>query len=119
MATVESTRALRRALGRSYAPRFDLQAAYSWRGTGFDAAGTDLGADEGLDFATENWAAGVTVSFPIFGWFPLRERRRIEVANERAEIATYDRVIAELGTQSEQARAEEVARLRSMSPTHA
>jgi outer membrane protein TolC len=112
MAAVESTRALRKALGRSYAPRFDLQAVYSWRGTGFDAVGADLGGDEGLDFATENWAAGVTVSFPVFGWFPLRERRRVEAANERAEIATYDRVLAELDAQSEQARAEvEGARL--------
>jgi outer membrane protein TolC len=105
-AAVESSHALERALARSYAPRFDLQASYSWRGTGFDADGTELGGDEGLDFDTPNWAAGVTMTFPLFGWFGLRERRLIEAHNGEAEVATYDRVVAELSAQAEQARAQ-------------
>jgi outer membrane protein TolC len=106
MAAVESSRALERSLARSYAPRFDLQASYSWRGTGFDPDGTKLGGDEGLDFDTPNWAAGLTMTFPLFGWFALHERRAIEGHNQEAEAATYDRVLAELSAQAEQARAQ-------------
>jgi outer membrane protein TolC len=36
----------------------------------------------------------------------MRERRRIEEHNERAELASYDRIVQELSSQSEQARAE-------------
>ena len=43
---------------------------------------------------------------PLFDWFSLRERSRIEAHNERAEAATYDRIVQELSTQAEQARAE-------------
>jgi outer membrane protein TolC len=42
----------------------------------------------------------------VFDWFSLRERTRIEEYNERAERATYERVVRELSTQAEQARAE-------------
>jgi len=38
--------------------------------------------------------------------FSLRERTRIEAHTERAELATYDRIVQELSTQAEQARAE-------------
>ena len=43
---------------------------------------------------------------PLFDWFSIRERGRIEAQNERAEVATYDRIVQELATQTEQARAE-------------
>jgi hypothetical protein len=36
----------------------------------------------------------------------MRERVRIETQNERAEVAIYDRIVRELSSQSEQARAE-------------
>jgi outer membrane protein TolC len=49
---------------------------------------------------------GVTATFPLFDWFSLRERTRMEAHNQRAELATYDRVVRELSTQAEQARAE-------------
>jgi outer membrane protein TolC len=106
MAAVESVRATQYALGRSYFPRINFQTAYSLRGTGATANGTPLGGARGLDFDTPNWAAGFTATFPIFDWFSLHERNRIEAQNERAEIATYDRVVQELASQSEQAQAE-------------
>jgi outer membrane protein TolC len=43
---------------------------------------------------------------PMFEWFSLRERKRIEAHNERAETAGYERVVRELSAQAEQARAE-------------
>jgi outer membrane protein TolC len=106
MAAVESNLALQHVLGSSYAPRINFQTAYSLRGTGATANGTHLGGSHGLDFDTANWAVGFTATFPLFDWFSLRERTRIEAHNERAERATYDRVVQELSAQVEQARAE-------------
>ncbi len=106
MAAVASSRAVQHALGRSYVPRIDLQTAYSVRGSGALANGATFGGGRGLGFDAPNWAAGVTATFPLFDWFALRERTRIEAHNERAELASYDRVVQELSFQSEQARAE-------------
>jgi outer membrane protein TolC len=106
MAAVESSLALQHVLGRSYAPRINFQTAYSLRGTGATANGTHRGGSDGLGFDTPNWAVGVTATFPLFDWFSLREQTRIEAHNERAERATYDRVVRELSAQVEQARAE-------------
>jgi outer membrane protein TolC len=106
MAAVESSVALQHLLGRSFAPRVNLQTAYSLRGTAATATGTHLGGGNGLDFATPNWAVGFTATFPLFDWFSLRERAHIEAHNERAERATYERVVQELSAQVEQARAE-------------
>lgn len=106
MATVDSSRAIQEVLGRSYFPRINVQTAYALRGTGATAAGVNLGGARGLDFDTPNWAVGLTATFPLFDLFSLRERTRIEAQNERAERATYDRVVQELSTQAAQARAE-------------
>ncbi len=106
LAVVESSRATQRLLGRSYFPRFNVQTAYALRGTGVTAGGTNLGGARGLDFDTANWAMGVTATFPLFDVFSLRERTRIEAQNERAERATYDRVVRELSAQAAQASAE-------------
>ena len=106
MAAVDSTRALQQALGRSYFPRINFQTAYSLRGTGAAASGANLGGSHGLRFDTPNWAVGLTATFPVFDWFSLRARTRIEEYNERAEQATYERVVRELSAQAEQAGAE-------------
>jgi len=106
MANVESSRAVQEVLGRSFVPRINVQTAFSARGTGATASGTSLGGGRGLDFGTPNWALGVTATFPLFDWFSIRERTRIEAHNERAELATYDRVVRELSAQADQARAE-------------
>lgn len=106
LATVESVRAAQNVLSRSYLPRINFQTAFSVRGTGTLANGARLGGAKGLDFDTPNWAAGITATFPLFDWFSVRERTRIELENERAERATYDRIVQELSSQSEQARAE-------------
>ena len=104
MANVESSRAFQDLLGRSYFPRVNFQTAYSGRGTGATASGVNAGG--GLDFGTPNWAMGVTATLPLFDWFSLNQRKRIEAHNERAEVATYDRIVQELTTHSAQALAE-------------
>jgi outer membrane protein TolC len=107
MANVTSSRALQNVIGRSYFPRIDFQTAYAVRGSGALGNGATLGGARGLfDVDASNWAAGVTATFPLLDWFSVRERRRIEAQNERAELATYDRIVQELSSQSEQARAE-------------
>jgi outer membrane protein TolC len=107
MANVLSSRAFQNVLARSYFPRISFQTALAARGSGALGNGALLGGARGLfDFDVSNWAAGVTATFPLFDWFYLRERRRIEAENERAELATYDRIAQELSSQSEQARAE-------------
>jgi outer membrane protein len=106
MATVDSSRATQHVLGRSYFPRVNVQTAYALRGSGATAGGANLGGIRGLDFDTSNWAMGLTATFPLFDVFSLRERTRIEAQNERAERATYDRVVEELSAQVAQARAE-------------
>jgi len=103
-AAVESTRAFQNLVARSFFPRIQFQTAYSLRGTGALADGTNLGG--GLDFETPNWAAGVTASFPLFDWFSVREQVRIEEENERAELATYAQITTELSSLSQQAQAE-------------
>jgi outer membrane protein TolC len=102
MATVESSRALQRALSRSFVPRVNLQTAYSVRGSGVLANGATR--DFSLD--TPNWGAGLTVTLPLFDWFSVRDRSRIEAHTQRAEQATYDRILRELSSRSEQAQAE-------------
>jgi outer membrane protein TolC len=107
MANVESSRAVQIALGRSYFPRVNFQTSLAARGSGALGNGAPLGGAQGLfDFDASNWAAGVTATVPLFDWFAVRERKRIEAENERAELATYDRIVRELSSQSEQARAE-------------
>jgi outer membrane protein len=106
MANVESSRAIQEVIGRSFVPRLNVQTAYSMRGTGTTASGALVGGARGLNFETPNWALGLTATFPLFDWFSLRERSRIEGHNEQAEVATYDRIVRELSAQTEQARAE-------------
>ena len=106
MATVDSSRAIQQVLARSSFPRINLQTAYALRGTGATAGGTNRAGTRGLDFETSNWAVGLTATFPLFDIFSLRERTRIEAQNERAERATYERVVQELSAQAAQARAE-------------
>jgi outer membrane protein TolC len=107
MASVLSSRAFQNVLGRSYFPRIGLQTALASRGSGAPGDGTLPGGARGLfDFDASNWAAGVTATFPLFDWFSVRERKRIEAQNERAELATYDGIVQELSSQSERARAE-------------
>jgi outer membrane protein TolC len=103
-AAIESSRALQRVFDRSFYPRFNFQGAYSARGTGVNAAGLSSGSGLALD--TSNFAIGVTATLPVFDWFSLRERKRIEAHVERAETAGYDRVVRELSAQAQQARAE-------------
>jgi outer membrane protein TolC len=59
----------------------------------------------GLGLERANWAAGMTVTFPLLDIFSIRARKDIEKSNERAEAARYDQAIQDLTGQLDEARA--------------
>jgi outer membrane protein TolC len=104
-ARVEEAGAQVHALDRAYFPKFYLQSSVYGRGSGLDPAGNFLGGSNGLGPDRGNWAAGVSVTFPIFDIFAIRSRRAIEAANERAEAARYDQTLQDLTGQLRKAQA--------------
>jgi outer membrane protein len=103
-AAIEAVRARERILDRSYFPRFNFQSALFGRGTGLELNGrTDT--TKGLLPETPNWAAGISVSFPVFDFFSIRAKRRAEASNETAERARYDQTVQNLKAQDARARA--------------
>ncbi len=102
---IEEARARERALERSYFPRFNLQATTFGRGTGARPDGGTNGGFSGFGPSVQNWAVGMTVTFPAFELPSLRARREIEAYRERAETARYEQVLADLSGQLEKAKA--------------
>jgi outer membrane protein TolC len=104
-ALVEQVKAQKQALDRSFVPRFFTQAALSGRGSGANPDGTDATGLNGLGLERMNYAAGVTVTFPLFGYFSIRAQKKIAAANQRVEEARYDETLLNLSDQVEQAQA--------------
>ncbi len=102
---IEEAKARERAIARSYFPRFNLQAASYARGTGANADGSTGGALTGLGPNIQNWALGMTVTFPVLDLPSLKARREIEAHREKAEAARYQQVLEELRGRRERARA--------------
>lgn len=102
---VQEATAQVRAADRSYYPRFNLQGSISGRGTGANLDGSFAGGTTGLDMQRENWAAGLTASFPVLDIFSIRERKQIAEADERAETARYQQTLQDLSAQVAEARA--------------
>lgn len=102
---VETVRARREVLDKSYLPRFNFQLSLSSRGTGVLNDGRFEGGLNGLLPTTPNLAAGVSVTFGAFDIFDLRARRRVERANEVVEQARLTEVTQTLTAQEAEARA--------------
>jgi len=103
-AAIETVQARERAVARAYAPRVDLQTAFSGRGTGAEVPGQPVRGD-GLSLEVPNWAVGVTVSFPVFEVFGVNARKRVETQNELAERARQQQIVQNLTTQQMRAAA--------------
>jgi outer membrane protein TolC len=103
-AAVDVVRARERTLDRAYYPHITLQSAFAGRGTGAEAPGVSSFGD-GLWLQVPNWAIGASVTFPAFDLFSINARKRVEVQNELAETARYERTIQSLTTQEAKARA--------------
>ena len=104
-ARVQEEQSLVRALDRSYYPKFYLQSSIYGRGSGLDPAGKFLGGTEGLGPDRANWAAGLSVTFPVFDIFSIKSKKAVEAANERAEEARYDQALQDLTGQLRKAQA--------------
>jgi outer membrane protein len=103
-AAVDVVRARQRTLDRAYFPHLTLQSTFAGRGTGAEAPGVPSFGN-GLWLQVPNWAVGASVTFPAFDLFSINARKRVEVQNELAESAHYDRTIQTLTTQQVKARA--------------
>ena len=92
-------------LGRSYYPHFNLQSVVSARGSGANADGSVGNGADGLGLERENWAVGLTASFPVLDFFSIRARKQIATANQRAEGARYQQTLQDLSAQVTEAQA--------------
>jgi outer membrane protein TolC len=90
---------------RTYYPKFDFESALYGRGTGANTDGSFPGGASGLDLQRSNWALGLTVTFSALDIFSIRAKKNIELADERAEAARYDRTIQDLTGQLRKAQA--------------
>jgi outer membrane protein len=104
-ARVQEEQSLVRALDRSYYPKLYLQSVVMGRGSGVDPTGKFLGGTEGLGPDRANWAAGLSVTFPVFDIFSIKSKKAVEAANERAEEARYDQALQDLTGQLRKAQA--------------
>jgi len=98
-AAVEQARAQLRLLERSYFPHFYLQGAAYARGSGADLSGQRQGGLDGLVPTTQNFALGLTVTFPVSEKPALRAREAAQSAAIRAESARADQIALELRAQ--------------------
>ena len=104
-ARVDQIKAQEHILDRSYYPRLDLQSTIYGRGSGANTDGTIETGANGLGLDRSNWAAGLTVTFPLFDIFSIRAQKQIEAASERAERARYDQTLDDLTGQLQQVQA--------------
>jgi outer membrane protein len=95
-AVVEQVSAELKTLERSYFPRFFLQGSAYMRGTGDGLNGTDLGGLNGLAPTTQNYAVGLSITFPVFDLASIRAREAGQSATIRAETARYQQIATDL-----------------------
>ncbi len=98
-AAVEETLARLRALERSYFPRFYLQGAAYVRGSGAEINGRILGGLNGLAPDTQNYALGVTVTFPVADLPAIRAREAAQAATIRSQQARAAQIATDLRAQ--------------------
>src|SRR5436309_6111805 len=103
-AAIDVVRARERTLDRAYFPHLTLQSTFAARGTGAETPGVPSYGN-GLWLQVPNWAVGAAVTFPAFDIFSINARKRVELQNEMAESAHYERTIQTLTTQEAKARA--------------
>jgi outer membrane protein len=98
-AAIEQTQAQLRALERSYFPKFSAQAAAYARGTGAAIDGSRLGGVNGLAPSVQNYAVGLTVTFPVFDLPAIRAKQNAQSATIREQTARLDQIATDLRAQ--------------------
>ncbi len=91
------------AAAHAYAPHFAVQGAAFGRGSGVRPDGTRSGGVHGLGLQRENWAMGLTVSFPLMDFAAARARRDSARAARKEQQA--DNALTEQALTTAQARA--------------
>ena len=98
-AVVEQEQAQLNALARSYFPRFYLQGAAYARGTGAETDGKLLGGLNGLAPSVQDYALGLTVSFPVADRPAISAREAAQSATVRAQAARSQQIATDLRAQ--------------------
>lgn len=88
-AAVAQAQAQLNSLERTNFPQLSVQGSAAARGTGLETNGGRLGSLNGLGPTTQNYAAGLTVTFPFMDRYALRERESMQNSQIRAEQARY------------------------------
>lgn len=104
-AKVQEQQAELRAIDRSFAPKVDLLASASGRGSGKTAVGVYQGGDHGLNIDTHNWGIGAQVTLPLGAYPLLMAQHKAQSAQANAEQDRYDLTIRELNERLAQASA--------------
>ncbi len=116
-AAVEVVEARQRVLEKAWRPRVEVLSAVYGRGTGANLDGTFEGGAAGLAPATGNWAAGVSVKFPLMDYKETQVRRAIEQLQQRSESARLEALLRNLRTEVEKGRAQVEAARRIAAAT--
>src|SRR5262245_19191705 len=95
-AAVEQAKAQLRVLDKSYYPRFFTQGTAYSRGTGAELNGNRLGGLNGLAPNFQNYALGLTVTFPILDLPSIHAKQANQSAIVRSETARYQQVTIDL-----------------------
>jgi len=104
-AIVNQRKAELEALEKSYAPKFVMQGTAFARGSGAVTDGTRLGGVSGLAPDTQNYAVGLSVTFPILDRAAIHARESGQEANIRAETARTQQIATELTSRRNAANA--------------
>ncbi|MBS0362983.1 MAG: TolC family protein [Proteobacteria bacterium] len=104
-AKVKEQKAELRAIDRSFAPKVDLLASASGRGSGKSATGVYQGGGAGLNIDTHNWGVGAQVTLPLGAYPLLMAQHRAQSAQVNAEQDRYDLTVRELNERLAQAGA--------------
>lgn len=102
---LSEVRAREKVLSKSYYPRFNLQGAFSGRGSGANTDGSFGTGTDGLGLDRRNWAVGLTATFSVLDFPALHFKKQVEQSNERAQQAEYEKTLQNLTAQSERAKA--------------
>jgi outer membrane protein TolC len=104
-AAVEQATAQLRALERSYFPKFYLQGAAYARGSGAETNGDRLGGLNGLAPDYQNYALGITVTFPLLDLPAIRANEAKQSALIRSQAARSEQIAVDLRAQWNRAAA--------------
>lgn len=104
-AAVSQSSAQLHALRRTWMPQFNLEGAASARGTGAETNGGRLPDWNGLAPTTQNYAAGINITFSVLDFASIHARESAQAATLHAEQAREQLVDKNLNEQFQKATA--------------